>query len=192
VAVPAPALMPAQASSLYASVLGPSWEGLPPIVRRLHEEGRFHGRFAIHRGKGVLSALVGWLCRFPAASEDVATQLVVRREGALQHWERSFGGHALATVQRAWEGPLLGERFGPMECVFRLRVVEGGISYEQVGAWLCLGPWRLRVPRLLAPRVEGLAVEAAPDMRVRVRIGTAFTDWLLVYEGLVRPEESTP
>lgn len=191
-AAPAHALMPAQAPSLYASVLGPGWDGLPAIVRRLHQEGSFRGRFAIRRGKGPLSAVLGWLCRFPAASEDVATQLVVRPEGALQHWERSFGGHALATVQRAWEGGRLGERFGPVECVFQLRTVQGGLAYEQVGAWLCLGPLRLRLPRVLAPRIEGLATEAPQGMAVQVRIGTAFTDWLLVYEGLVRPEEPAP
>jgi hypothetical protein len=184
--------MPAQVPSLYEGVLGPGWEGLPAIVRRLHQEGRFSGRFAIHRGEGLLSSVLGWLCRFPAAGRDVATRLVVRREGALQHWERSFAGHALATVQRAWEGARLGERFGPVECVFRLRAVEGGLTYEQVSACLCLGPWRLRLPRVLAPRIEGSATEAPQGMAVRVRIGTAFTPWLLVYEGLVWPEETAP
>lgn len=187
--VAAAAHAPAQALSLYASVLGSAWEHLPGIVRRLHQEGRFHGRFAIRRGQGPLSAVLGWLCRFPAAGEDVATRLVVRRDGALQHWERSFAGHALHTVQRAWEGGRLGERFGPMECVFRLRAVEGGLAYEQVGTRLCLGPLGLPVPRVLAPRIEGLATEAPGGMAVRVSIGTAFTGWLLVYEGVVRPEE---
>ncbi|MDY7226471.1 DUF4166 domain-containing protein [Hyalangium rubrum] len=177
------------APSLYAGMLGAHWETLPPLVRRMHEEGSATGRFVIRRGEGALSALVGWLCRFPAPGEDVPTRLSVRRERDTQCWERTFGGHALSTVQRAWEGGRMGERFGPVECVFQLSAVEGGLAYEQVGAWLCLGPWRLRMPRVLAPRVEGLATEAPGGMRVRVRIGTAFTDWLLTYEGLVRPEE---
>jgi hypothetical protein len=192
VAAPAHALAPAQAPSLYAGVLGPSWEALPAIVRRLHQEGSFSGRFTIRRSPGALSVVLGWLSRFPAAGENVDTRLVVRRDGALQHWERSFGGHVLATVQRAWEGSLMGERFGPMECVFRLRAVDKGLFYEQVGAWLCLGPLRLPVPRLLAPRIECTATEAPEGMAVHVRIGTGFTDWLLVYEGIIRPGEAAP
>jgi hypothetical protein len=192
VAAPAHALTPAQAPSLYAGVLGPGWEALPAVVRRLHQEGSFSGRFTIRRGQGALSALLGWLSRFPAPGEDVDTRLVVRQEGALQRWERSFGGHVLTTVQRAHEGSLVGERFGPVECVFRLRLVEGGLTYEQVGTWLWLGPWRLPLPRLLAPRIECTATEAPGGMAVHVRIGTGFTDWLLVYEGVVRPGEAAP
>jgi hypothetical protein len=181
--------MPMQAPSLYAGLLGPGWAGLPPIVRRLHEEGYATGHFTIRRGGGPLSALIGWVCRFPAAGEQVPTRLRVRRDGDTQHWERSFGNHPLATVQRALQGGLLGERFGPVECVFRLRAVEQGIAYEQVSACLCLGPWRLPLPRVLAPRIEGLATEAPQGMRVHVRIGAAFVGWLLTYDGLVNPEE---
>lgn len=191
-AAPAHALAPAQAPSLYASLLGAGWEALPAIVRSLHQEGRFRGRFTIRRGQGTLSALLGWLSRFPSAGENVDTRLVVRREGAVQHWERSFGGHVLASVQRAREGTLMAERFGPMECAFRLRPVEGGLTYEQVGAWFCLGPWLLPMPRLFAPRVECTAKEAPGGMAVTVRIGSGLTGWLLVYEGLIQPGEEAP
>ena len=191
-AAAASALAPVSAPSLYMGVLGPDWERLLALVRRLHQEGGATGRFTIRRGQGVLASLLGWLCRFPAAGEDVPTRLLVRREGAVQHWERSFGGHTLASVQCAWEGGRMGERFGPVECVFQMRVVEGGLSYDQVGAWLCLGPWRLRLPRLLAPRVEGLAIESAQGMSVSVKIGSAFTGWLLTYEGHIQPEETAP
>jgi hypothetical protein len=181
-----------QGSSLYEEVLGPRWSGLPSTVRRLHEPGRASGPFTIRRGSGPLSALMGWLCRFPAAGEQVPTRLVVRQEGALQHWERSFGRHSLTTVQRAREGGLIGEQLGPVECVFQVRPVEGGIAYEQVGAWLCVGPLRLPMPRVLAPRIEATAIEAPEGMRVRVTIGSALAGWLLTYEGRVRPEEEAP
>ena len=173
-------------------MLGHDWERQPAIVRRLHLVGGATGRFTIRRGQGALASLLGWLCRFPAAGEVGPTRLFVRREGALQHWERSFAGHTLASVQRAWEDGRMGERFGPMECVFRLKVVERGLSYEQVGAWLCLGPWRLRLPGVLGPRVEGLVMESPQGMSVNVKIGSAFTGWLLTYEGHIQPEEAAP
>jgi hypothetical protein len=179
-------------SSLYAGVLGPAWTRLPPLVRRLHREGRASGRFTIRRGPGVLAALAGWLCRFPPAGEDVPTRLVVRREGVGQRWERTFGTHALATAQRAREDGLLVEQLGPVECVFRLRAEGRGLLYEQVGAWLRLGPWSLPLPRLLSPHIQAEAVEASGGMLVHVRIGSALTGGLLTYEGLVTPEEESP
>ena len=179
-------------SSLYAGLLGPDWEGLTPLVRRMHLEGRAAGHFTIRRGRGVLCALIGWLCRFPAAGENVPTRLVVRREGAGQCWERTFGAHALVTTQRVWDEGLLAERLGPMECVFRLRAGGRSLLYEQLGAWLCLGPWRLPVPRLFAPHIEAETAETATGMRVHVRIGSALVGALLSYEGLVTPEEESP
>jgi hypothetical protein len=178
--------------TLYADLLGSAWARLPPLVRRLHREGRATGRFTIRRGRGVLPALLGWLCRFPAAGEDVPTRLVVRREGAGQCWERTFGAHALASQQHASEEGLLVERLGPAECVFRLRVEGCGLVYEQVGAWLCLGPWRVPLPGLLAPRIQAEALEVAAGMRVHVRIGSALAGSLLSYEGLIVPEEESP
>jgi hypothetical protein len=192
VAVTAPVLRQMQGASLYEEVLGSRWSGLPSIVRRLHVPGRARGSFSIRRGAGPLSALLGWLSRFPAAGEQVPTRLVVQQDGALQRWERTFGGHALTTVQRAREGGLMGERFGPVECVFQLRSVEGGIAYEQVGACFCVGPLRLPIPRVLAPRVEATAIGVPEGMQVRVTIGSALAGWLLTYEGLVSPEEEAP
>lgn len=191
-AVAAHAPMSTQPSSLYEGVLGAGWAQLPSIVRRMHEEGSATGRFTIRRAGGPLSALVGWLCHFPAAGEDVPTRLVVHRVGAVQRWERSFDGHGLVTEQHAWEGGLLGERFGLAECVFQLRAMEDGIVYEQVGTWLCLGPWRLPLPRFLSPRIEAVTAAAHEGMRAHVKIGLAWGGWLLTYEGVVSPEEASP
>lgn len=175
--------------TLYAGLLGPAWQGLPPLVRRLHGEGRATGLFTIRRARGPLAAMVGWLCRLPPAGEQVPTRLVVRRQGEGQRWERTFGTHALATGQRVWERHLLAEQLGPVECVFRLRAEGRGILYEQVGAWLRLGPFSMRLPRLLSPRIEAEALESAEGMHVHVRIHVAVIGAMLSYEGVVVPEE---
>lgn len=192
-AVPVSALaVETSALSLYASLLGPEWAGLPAVVRTLHQEGSATGRFSIRRGRGPLAALLGWLCRFPRAGEDVPTRLVVRRDGPVQRWERAFAGHGLVTTQWAWEDGLLGEQLGPVVCVFRLRAVERGLLFEPAGAWLRLGPWRVRLPRVLAPLIEARTSEAPEGMHVRVSIRSALAGVLLTYEGHVRPEVSSP
>lgn len=179
-------------ASLYERLVGPDWATLPSIVRRLHHEGSASGRFTIRRGKGLLSALVGWLCRFPAEGEDVPTRLVVRQDGPVQRWERAFAGHALATAQWLREDGLLAEGLGPVECVFRLHARTGGLVFEFQGAWLRVGPWRLRLPTLFAPRIDAVTTAMPEGMHVRVNIGMALTGGLLTYEGLVRPEEESP
>ena len=184
------ALTPLPTPSLYEGVLGPAWAQLPALVRRMHEEGSASGHFTIWRSTGLLSALLGWLCRFPAAGEGVATRLRVRRDGEAQRWERDFGGHRLTTLQRAWEGGRIGEKLGPVECVFRFEAVQASLVYQQVGAWLCVGPWRLRLPRLAAPRIEATTTAAPEGMRVLVKIGAPLLGWLLTYDGLVSPEET--
>lgn len=176
--------------SLYVGLLGPAWEELPAVVRRLHLEGSATGHFTIRRGPGVLAALVGWFCRMPPAGEHVPTRLVVRASPEGQRWERTFGSHALATGQRAWEPGLLAEQLGPVECVFRLRAGGQGLVYEQVGAWLRLGPLRLPLPRLFSPRIEAETLAAEGGMRVHVRIRLALVGPVLSYEGHVIPEES--
>ena len=67
-----------------------------------------------------------------------------------------------------------------------------GPPYEQVGAWLCLGPWRIPLPRLLSPHIQAETLEATGGMRVLVRIGSPLAGALLTYEGLVTPEEESP
>ena len=84
----------------------------------------------------------------------------------------------------------MAERMGPVECAFRLRPVERGLVYDFVGAWLCLGGLRLRLPRLFAPHIEGTTTEVPGGMHVRVSIRQALVGELLTYEGLIRPEES--
>ncbi len=178
--------------TLYADLLGPAWEALPGVVRRLHREGRATGLFSVRRGRGPLVALIAWLCRMPPAGEQVPTRLEVRRDGALQCWERAFGPHALVSMQRALAGARLAERLGPVECVFRLRPVSGGLAYEQVGARLCLGPLRLPLPRVLAPRIAAETLERGGSMHVHVRIALVGVGPVLAYEGVVTPEEETP
>ncbi|MET0404616.1 MAG: DUF4166 domain-containing protein [Cystobacter sp.] len=176
--------------SLYAGLLGAEWEGLPLRVRQLHGEGLARGLFLVRRGPGWLIALVGALLRLPPAGEDVPTRLQVRSEGAEQSWERAFGAHALVTRQHVWPGGLLAERLGAVTCVFRLRAEGRGLRYEQVGAWLCLGPLRLRLPSALAPRIEAEALDSPEGMRVNVRIAAPLLGRLVSYEGCVLPEES--
>src|SRR6218665_4179920 len=146
--------MMAPETSLYARLLGADWERLPERVRRMHVEGRASGRFTIRRGPGLLAALVGGLCRFPPAGEDIPTRLAVHREGEGQRWERAFGPHALATRQHVWPGQRLVEGPRPPGGGFPPRPPGPGLRFEQVGAWLRLRPGDPPPPRLRSPPIH--------------------------------------
>jgi hypothetical protein len=169
----------------------PGWESLPEAVRRAHEPGSFVGCFEVRRGEGLLARFVAGVSRFPPPGRDVRARLTVTEKPDGTRWARRFGERDLVTTQRVLPGGLTAERLGCFECVFRLRLDERGVAYDQVAAALTLGPLRVPLPLLLAPRVES-RVEAASGgraCRVSVAIAVPIAGFLLSYEGIVSREE---
>jgi hypothetical protein len=173
---------------LYATLLGSAWAGLPAVVRRLHQEGHARGHVAIERGRHWPARLLAKVLGFPPAGSDVATHLAVERRGEEQVWSRQFGEHALTSRQRLRAGDLLAERFGSVECVFRLRPTARGIDYDLVGAALAFGGLRLPLPRSLAPHVGASTWAEEGAMGLDVSISAPLFGRILRYHGLVRPE----
>ena len=88
----------------------------------------------------------------------------------METWRRVFEGRPFVTRQWA-EGPLLVERFGALELRFALQAGPGGLCFEQRGAALALGRWRLALPRPLWPRVEAfVSGELVPRVEVELRL----------------------
>lgn len=183
---PAPAERP---GVLYARLLGPAWLDLPPGIRSLHlTDDAATGRFEFHHDRGVAARIARWVLRLPsAAALDV--RLTIDRDTDSERWTRTLGQRRLVTTQRGLPDRLLAERFGVLEVRFRLRVVEGALTYAQASAALAL--WRLRVPlpRWVAPWVE--AREACVDGRdphVQVRISMPLIGLVTSYGGRIRTE----
>lgn len=89
----------------------------------------------------------------------------------------------------------MAERFGALEFRFRLQVVDGGIVYQQVAATLVLGPWPVRLPRWMAPRIvatEMPSPDHGPGANVRVHVSAPLAGDLLSYTGSIACEEDPP
>ena len=97
------------------------------------------------------------------------TRLEIATDGDGERWERRFGGEVFTTKQ--WEGRSLQlvERFGRWELFFKLRVAGGALFYDQQAAKLCLGAWRLSIPRVCAPFVRAHE-KSDGDARVLVSV----------------------
>lgn len=175
--------------SLYPTLLGPSWSSLALPVQRLHEGAPLaRGVFAVRRGASLAARLLAALLRMPTAAPATPIDLRVERRGPVERWHRRFGGLGLLTTQWA-DGAFLVEGMGLVQCWFRLRADAGALVFEQVRATLGWGRFTLRLPRALAPLVEGRAEPVGSRVRVDVRIHVPLLGLLVAYEGEVTPEE---
>ena len=176
-------------AGLYERLVGDGWGGLDEPVRRFHLCARGAGLFAVRRGRGRFARVVARLMGLPEGGEAVPLLLSVEPHGGGERWRRNFAGREFVTEQGEHAGPLLRERTGPFELLYRLSVEGGALAYRQEGAFLRVGKLRVRLPRLLAPRVEAWERADEGGVRVSVCVTAPLTGPLISYEGLVRPKE---
>ena len=177
-------------AGLYERLVGDGWTSLDEPVRRFHLCARGEGVFAIRRGEGRVARVVARLMGLPRSGEDVPLLLSVEPHSGGERWRRNFAGKEFVTEQGEHAGPLLAERTGPFKLLFRLSVEGGALAYRSEGAALSAGRLRVKLPSLLAPRVE--AWERADEgggVRVTVCVTAPLTGLLIRYEGLVRMKE---
>jgi hypothetical protein len=118
--------------------------------------------------------------RLPPEGPCVPTRLEVS-EGV---WIRHFGPQRVVTRQWARDGFLV-ERYGPFRTRFRLLAEDGALRYASEGAWV--GP--LRLPAMLAPRVETLVEDADGGWRVEVWISHPWFGLICRYFGVMKALE---
>ena len=177
-------------AGLYERLIGEGWGVLGEPVRRFHMRARGVGVFAVRRGEGRLARVVARLMGLPRSGEGVPLLLSVEPHGDGERWRRNFAGREFVTEQGAHAAGLLAERAGPFELLFRLKAEGGALLYAQEDAALRVKSLRVRLPRLLAPRVEAWErADEGGDVRVTVRVTAPLTGPLISYEGLVRTEE---
>jgi hypothetical protein len=136
---------------LYAGVLGPRFDALPPAVRAMHDLNGAAGAVGegkVVRGKGVLARVIAALMRFPPAGTWPLRLAFVEHDG-VETWTRDFGGHRFASILSAAPGGLIEERFGPMRFAFELPAGPDRLEMHLHGWSAFLIP----MPRFLAPRI---------------------------------------
>ena len=177
-----------EGKDLYPALLGPAWAALPPVVRRLHQEGRACGRVTIERGRTGAARWLAQVLGLPPSGENVETLLAVERQGEEQAWSRRFGDHMMISRQRLYEGDQMAERMGAFECRFRLKATARGIDYEPAGVAVAWGWLRLPLPGPLGPRVTATTWAEARGMGLDVSIRAPLFGRVLRYHGFVSPE----
>jgi hypothetical protein len=182
-------------TALYPQLVGNAWHYLDEKVRRNHLQDkvvfRAAGQFSIDCGNGC-ARLIGRLMGLPPPAVTVKTRLEIRSQEEVEEWRRTFGDKPLISMQYACSSGQLLERVGPFEIRFQVKAVNGELHYCQTGAAIWLGPWRLRIPLKLSPRVaaQEKASRAPNQVEVSVEVRLPLVGLLIRYEGTTRPEKA--
>ncbi len=139
---------------------------------------------SVHWGSGWLARCVARVLRFPAPGDAVAVQLSIDARDGVLHWTRRMGTALLVTEQWIMNG-LVFEKLGPVLCGFRVEADAQSLWYTQEYAGLRFGPYSLRLPRWLWPRVTARVTQAGSQAHSQVDILAPWIGLVLRYEGLV-------
>lgn len=171
---------------LYVRVMGDRFASLPPMVRAIHRvngNGGAVGEGRVERGPGIVARLIGWIMRFPPAG-DYSLHVGFCEHDGVERWTRDFGGHRFAS-RLDQNGDCVTERFGPLCFAFALLSDPAGL-HMALRRWSVLG---IRLPRLLAPRIEAREWEEDSRFRLMVDIRMPLIGPVIRYTGWLRPAD---
>lgn len=174
--------------AVFQTALGTNWLQLDDAIRRLHHPGATitaTGAFRIRHGTNALTRLVARLAGFPAAGENIDMQLVITPTDHGEQWHRTFAGLLMASTLYPHAEGVVAERIGLQEVHLAVNVVDGALHYRSQRAALCLGRWRLPMPRWLTPRVSATEMTDGAGIAVTVEAHLPLFGLLIAYDGTI-------
>ena len=175
---------------LYQRLMGGDFGDLPPLVQVIHSvsgDGGAAGEGAVERGRSPLARLLGGVMGMPPTGSYPLHVGFAEREGR-ETWTRDFGGYRFRSELSARKG-LVVERFGPIRFAFALPSDGDGLRME-LRHW---SVFRVRLPRLLAPRIDAREWQEADRFRFAVSVSAPLAGRIVRYSGWLRPlDEAVP
>lgn len=169
---------------LYARLLGPGFDRLPPAVRALHDilgHAGAAGEGRVVRGKGRLAHIVAAAVRFPPQG-TWPLHVDFHEQGGAETWTRDFGGHRFSS-ELSQSGERLVERFGPLRFAFDLPAGPHGLEMR-LRSW---SVFHVPLPRRLAPRIRAREWEEQGRFRFDVAVSLPLAGEVVHYSGWLRP-----
>jgi hypothetical protein len=174
---------------LYRRMLGEAWDLLPAPLQVMHQVSGVliaDGAAIVERGEGLISRLLARLLGFPPAGRDVPVTVTFRVGEGREHWRRTFGNSAFASVQEPGRGRfdrLLCERFGPL-CFGLALVVEDDRLRLVLRGWSFAG---LPLPAAWVPRIRAYESAEKGRFHFHVAIHHPLTGLIVGYWGWLEP-----
>lgn len=171
-----------------STVLGRSFDDLPPAVRRLHDGwGRtvFEGRADISGATTWRGRMAARLAGFPTSDQTVPARVTIDAREGREIWTRDFGSKRFHSVLTSAAGTLA-ERFGPFRFLIDLAVADGALRYPVRRGFF----WGIPLPAIVLPQSITREFEDETgrfrfDVAVRFRNG----DLIAHYRGWLEPRD---
>jgi len=174
---------------LYRRVLDEAWSALPEPLCLMHDTRQTPagvGMGEVERGTHPLAHAIAELFGLPRGGRNLPVEVVFRRQGGAEVWERSFAGRTFRSVQTEGRGRwrhLICERFGPLT-VGLACIVDSDKLRLVVRCWSLFG---MPMPLALSP--SGVFFESVQDGRFRfhVELSHPRVGLILRYRGWLIP-----
>jgi Domain of unknown function (DUF4166) len=166
--------------SLFESVLGKNFAGLPSAIRKIHDSRiykRFEGRSTVTRRRGMVVNLTGKVVGFPESGREIPTIVAIQRDGVTEIRICQFGSARFGSLL----SPTQGKRGGLLSFDIDLEARDSCLYYPVARGRI--GPMPL--PRFLTPGSDTVEHQGPEDGRFcfSVKIALPFFDHLVSYEG---------
>lgn len=143
----------------------------------------------VFAGETPFLRILARLLRFPRPAPAARVSLRVAGTSRGEIWRRQFDGRALVTRVALRHGRFA-ERCRGVELRFDLQGDSSGLRYVQRGAALAIGPLRLPLPAVLAPRVDAHDEPGEGPLAIRFSVDLRLWGRRVVgYAGTVFPED---
>lgn len=167
--------------SLFALLLGDSFNQLPEATQRLHRGWPAviaRGHATVQPATSIPGRVLAKIFGLPSRAGEVPLEVVIESREGREYWTRRFGQHKMRSVMRA-EGRLLEERFGPVSITMQLVGTQQGLEMRPVGGRFA----GLPLPRFLLPSVVAKETNEASRHVFEVDIGLPVIGRLVAYRG---------
>ena len=177
-------------ATLFRAALGSDLDAIPASVQNLHRDDRcdrIAGTVEVRTTRHMLGRILCLIGGIPRVAGPVPAELRIERCGAGERWSRAIGPWRFSSVATAEPGALI-ERTGMMELRLAVSVAEGGIRFDQKSAHLRVLGLRIRLPRILAPRIEAFERPGSDgsSAEIGVTLRAPLAGLLVSYTGCVR------
>jgi predicted DCC family thiol-disulfide oxidoreductase YuxK len=174
---------------LFEELLGSVFDSLPDTVQELHRgsgPGTWSGQAQVERGPGLVARCMAKIVGFPVASEGIAVDVVVERQGGSERWQRRFGTQRFASnlsTGKSASSRMLVESFGPLRFQIELMPANDRLNWVLRGGSL----WGIKLPRFLLPRGETYEYEADGRFHFHVELLHPLAGLVVRYRGWLTP-----
>ena len=167
--------------NILSNHMGPSFNRLSPILRRVHTGSQnIEGLVKIERGN-ILANIICNIFRFPKASDACILKVECHHTPTDLLWIRNFSGHIMKSSFSRRRNNLI-EKLGPLDLMFSATEKNGSLNYNFFSKKL----FGIPIPKILSPNIYALEYESNGEYNFKVQVKMLLIGPVLSYGGIMK------